>query len=227
MPRKRTADAQTMDFVLFAKGIIAGFVIAAPVGPVGILCAQRSLTRGFGAGVLAGAGAGIADTIFGALAAFGLTFIADFLLRNDFYLRLAGGLLLLVIGLHSLFKHIKITRSPPTVAGIAGDALSTFILTITNPITILTFSPVFLAVGAVVTEGDLAAAWTLILGVFVGSMLWWVLLCSLSALFRHKLSENALVIINRVSGCLIIFFGIVVLLSVTDLGDRLLKAAKL
>ena len=216
-----------MDLVLLAKGIIAGFVIAAPVGPVGILCAQRSLTRGFGIGVLAGTGAAVADTIFGALAAFGLTFIADFLLKNDMYLRIAGGVLLLGIGLHSLFKHIKVTRSPPTIAGVAGDALSTFILTITNPITILTFSPVFLAVGAVVSEGDLPAAWTLILGVFAGSMLWWILLCSLSSLFRRKLTENMLVIINRVSGGLIIFFGVIVLLSVTDIGSKLLATAKL
>jgi len=216
-----------MDLVLLAKGIIAGFVIAAPVGPVGILCAQRSLTRGFAMGVLAGTGAAVADTIFGALAAFGLTFIADFLLRNDMYLRIAGGILLLGIGLHSLFKHIKVTRSPPTIAGVAGDALSTFILTITNPITILTFSPVFLAVGAVVTEGDLPAAWTLILGVMAGSMLWWILLCALSSLFRRKLTDNTLVMINRVSGGLIIFFGVVVLISVTDLGSRLLASAKL
>jgi threonine/homoserine/homoserine lactone efflux protein len=214
------AHSDAMDIVLFFKGIIAGFVIAAPVGPVGILCAQRTLQRGIAHGVVAGMGAAAADTIFGALAAFGLTFIAEFLLSNEDYLRLAGGFLLFAIGVHSLVKKIKLESAPPTITGTAGDLLSTFILTITNPITILTFSPVFLFLGAVVSDGDLAGAWTLIAGVFGGSILWWVMLCTLTGSFRRKMTDNSLRVISRVSGGLIIFFSALVLFSLTDVGHR-------
>lgn len=214
------APSDAMEIILLFKGIIAGFVIAAPVGPVGILCAQRTLQRGMAHGVVAGTGAAVADTIFGALAAFGLTFIAEFLLRNEDYLRLAGGFLLLAIGAHSLIKKVKLESAPPTLTGTAGDLLSTFMLTITNPITILTFSPVFLFLGAVVSDGDLGGAWTLIVGVFGGSMLWWVMLCTLTGFFRRKMTDNSLRLISRVSGGLIIFFGFLVLFSLTDVGER-------
>lgn len=215
-----------MDPILFAKGIVAGFIIAAPVGPVGILCVQRTLSRGMGAGMIAGSGGALADTIFGAVAAFGLTFIADFLLRHEDWLRLIGGLMMLALGIHGFLKKVTVAASPPTVTGAFGDALSSFTLTVTNPITILTFSPVFLAVGAVVAPHDRPAAWTLILGVLAGSCLWWFILCALAGLFRRKLNDSRMRIIHRVSAGMILFFGVLVLLSVTALGQRLIAAAK-
>ncbi len=211
-----------MDFVLFAKGIIAGFVIAAPVGPVGILCAQRTLAKGIPAGLIAGSGAAIADTIFGAVAAFGLTFIAGLLIQIENWLRLGGGILLLILGLLTILKKISPSEEPKrSLTRTAGDFASTFVLTITNPMTILSFSPVFLAVGAIVPQGDLPRAWTLILGVLAGSSLWWLTLCALASLFRQKLSLSRMQIINRISGGLIIVFGLLVLASVTSLGKQL------
>lgn len=211
-----------MDFVLFAKGIIAGFVIAAPMGPVGVLCAQRTLAKGIAAGLIAGSGAAVADTIFGAVAAFGLTFIADLLLDIENWLRLCGGVLLLILGGLTLAKKVKPTEAPKrSLSRHAGDFASTFVLTITNPITILSFSPVFLAVGAIVPAGDLVRAWTLILGVLAGSTLWWLTLCALASLFRQRLSLSRMQIINRISGGLIVLFGLVVLASVTELGKQL------
>jgi threonine/homoserine/homoserine lactone efflux protein len=211
-----------MDFVLFAKGIIAGFVIAAPVGPVGILCAQRTLAKGIPAGLIAGSGAAIADTIFGAVAAFGLTFIADLLLSIENWLRLGGGILLLVLGGLTVIKKLTPSEEPRrSLTRTAGDFAATFVLAITNPVTILSFSPVFLAVGAIVPQGDLPRAWTLILGVFAGSSLWWLTLCALASLFRQKLSLARMQIINRISGGLIVVFGVLVLASVTSLGKQL------
>ena len=215
-----------MDIVLFIKGIVAGFIIAAPVGPVGILCVQRTLSHGFVIGLAPGVGGAVADTIFGAVAAFGLTFIADILIRHETEMRLGGGILLLILGIHGCLKKVSHVSAPPSVRGAAGDAISCFMLTITNPITILTFSPVFLAVGAVVAKDDQPAAWTLILGVLVGSCLWWVVLCLLASLFRKKLNSARMVLIHRVSAGLILFFGVIVLLSTTALGQRLLAAAK-
>jgi len=215
-----------MDLILFIKGVVAGFIIAAPVGPVGILCVQRTLSRGMQMGLAAGFGGAVADTIFGAVAAFGLTFVADVLLRHESGMRLGGGVLLLVLGLHGFLKHVTVAAAPPSVRGAAGDAVSAFILTITNPITMLTFSPVFLAVGAVVAQDDRPAAWTLILGVFAGSCLWWLMLCSLAELFRRKINSARMLIIHRVSAGMILFFGILVLLSTTALGQRIIDAAK-
>ncbi len=216
-----------MDLILFIKGIVAGFIIAAPVGPVGILCIQRTLSKGMLMGLAPGVGGAVADMIFGGVAAFGLTFIADFLLRHDQWMRLGGGLLLLILGMHGLLKqHSKMAPAPPSVSGAAGDAVSAFLLTVTNPMTILTFSPVFLAVGAVVPKDDRPAAWTLILGVMVGSCIWWVMLCALTELFRRRVNSTRLVIIHRVSAGLILFFGVVVLLSTTAIGQRIIAAAK-
>lgn len=215
-----------MDIVLFIKGIVAGFIIAAPVGPVGILCVQRTLSHGLVIGLAPGVGGAVADTIFGAVAAFGLTFIADVLIRNDTWMRLGGGVLLLILGIHGCLKRVSQESAPPSVRGAMGDAISAFMLTVTNPITILTFSPVFLAVGAVVAKDDRAAAWTLILGVLAGSCLWWLVLCLLASLFRKRLNASRMVIIHRVSAGLILFFGVLVLLSTTNIGQRLLDAAK-
>jgi len=215
-----------MDIFLFVKGIIAGFIIAAPVGPVGILCVQRTLSHGLAMGLAAGAGGAVADTIFGGVAAFGLTFVADILIQHETWMRLGGGVLLLGLGIHGCVKRVSLAAAPPSVRGAFGDGISSFILTITNPITILTFSPVFLAVGAVVAPNDVAAAWTLILGVLAGSCLWWLVLCLLAGAFRRRLNSARMVIIHRVSAGLILFFGVLVLLSTTSLGQRLIDAAK-
>jgi threonine/homoserine/homoserine lactone efflux protein len=123
-------------------------------------------------------------------------------------------------------KRVTVAAAPPSMRGAAGDGVSAFILTVTNPMTLLTFSPVFLAVGAVVPPDDRAAAWTLILGVFAGSCLWWVILCTLAELFRRKINSARILIIHRVSAGMILFFGILVLLSTTALGQRIIDAAK-
>jgi threonine/homoserine/homoserine lactone efflux protein len=215
-----------MDLTLLAKGLIAGFVIAAPVGAVGILCVQRTLSKNMLAGLIAGGGAAIGDTLFGAIAAFGLTFIAEFLQTYDNWLRLIGGLLLLGLGALTVFKKIEpIDREGPSLTRHAGDFVSTFVLTISNPATILAFTPVFATLNAVLPPGDPGSSWTLILGVFAGSALWWLILCSLSSLFRTKLNDARMQLINRISGILIMIFGLIVLLSVTELGAGMLGKA--
>jgi len=215
-----------VDFVLLAKGVIAGFVIAAPVGPVGILVAQRTLAKGIVAGMIAGGGAAVADTIFGAIAAFSITFVATFLTQVEQWLRLGGGILLLLIGALTLIRQVRVQASPRTTVGLSlGDFASTFTLTITNPATIASLVVVFPALGAIVPEGDLPRAWTLVLGVLAGSTMWWLTLSPLTSLFRTRLNESRMQLINRISGMVIIFFGVLVLISVTRLGEDLLDLA--
>ena len=215
-----------MDFILFAKGVIAGFVIAAPVGPVGIMVAQRTLSKGIPAGLIAGAGGALADTVFGAVAAFGITFVAAFLHEIEPSLRLGGGILLIFLGVLTALKPVRTEAKPHlSFTRSFGDFASTFVLTITNPATIASLVVVFPALGAIVPEGDLPRAWTLILGVFAGSTLWWVTLAALTSLFRTGLNEARMQRINRISGVAIVCFGVVVLVSVTRLGKLLLDLA--
>ena len=216
-----------MDLILFLKGIFVGFLIAAPVGPVGILCAHRTIGSGLKSGLSSGLGAATADTVFGGVAAFGLAFVADFLLANEVWLRLVGALLLFVIGIETLIRTVKTAPDPVPRHRFAADYASTFALTITNPITILSFAPVFVAAGAVVHDANLGGAWSLILGVLAGSALWWLTLCIGVSMFRAKVTDERMRWINTVSGSLIVFFGVLVLLSLTEGGRQLIGSPEL
>jgi len=208
--------------VLFLKGMFCGLVIAAPVGPVGILTVKRTLQTGLLVGLLSGLGAATADTIYGVVAAFGLHFVADFMLDHSHWLRLAGGALMIGVGLYELLGPPWETsrRRPLTVNSVAGWYGTTFLLTITNPITILSFGAVFMVAEAVVQVGHLSAAWTLIGGVFCGSALWFGSLAGFSRMFRHMIDVHGLRVVSRVSGVLVILFGVIVLLSLTPVARR-------
>ncbi len=214
-----------MDLILFLKGIGVGFVIAAPVGPVGLLCAHRTLHNGIASGLWSGFGAAVADAIFGVIAAFGLSFIAHLMLEHETWMRLGGGVILLVIGAVTITKHL--TATPETVIrhNPISDSVSTFVLTITNPITILSFAPVFAAADAVVAPGELVRAWTLIVGVFLGSALWWSVLCAGASVFRGAVSDENADWIGRISGVLIVVAGALVIISVTPWGRALFGIA--
>jgi len=212
-----------MEIILFFKGIFVGFLIAAPVGPVGILCAQRTLQISLLAGLVSGFGAALADTIFGAVAAFGLTFVARYLLENESLMRLIGGLLLVGIGVETMLKKPVQIQSDklPKAHRYAASFFRTFMLTITNPITIMAFGPVFVAANAVVEEGNLLQAWSLILGVFSGSALWFSMLCGGVHLGRHHINDRRMRWMNRISGIVIVFFGAMAVASLTPVGKQL------
>jgi threonine/homoserine/homoserine lactone efflux protein len=212
-----------MDVVLFLKGVFCGLVIAAPVGPVGILVVKRTLEIGFRAGLVSGLGAATADMMYGVVAAFGLHFVAGFLIDHSAWLRLVGGVLMIGLGVYELLKPPteKGRRKSFTVDRVAGWYGSTFVLTITNPITILSFGAVFVVADAVVAKGDVVAAWTLIGGVLSGSALWFTSLAGFSKLFHHAIDVQGLRLVSRVSGVLVIVFGIIVLLSLTEPARRI------
>jgi len=222
-PRGSWQASPGMEIILFFKGIFVGFLIAAPVGPVGILCAQRTLQIGLLAGLVSGLGAALADTIFGAVAAFGLTFVAQYLLENESLMRLIGGLLLVGIGVETMLKKPVTIQSDklPKAHRYAASFFRTFMLTITNPITIMAFGPVFVAANAVVEEGNMIQAWSLILGVFSGSALWFSMLCSGVHLGRHHLNDRRMRWMNRISGVVIVFFGAMAVASLTPVGKQI------
>jgi threonine/homoserine/homoserine lactone efflux protein len=203
-----------MDTVFFLKGLIIGFVIAAPVGPIGVLCARRTLLHGRRAGFFSGMGAATADAIYGFIAAFGLTFISEFLVDHQFSFRLVGGGLLLYLGIKALMaRPVKKADLRHSARHYAGMYTSTFFLTLTNPMTILSFAAVFAGFGLAGTTGSVLSAGILILGVYLGSAVWWLFLVGIFSIYRKRFEHHQLVWVNRVSGAIIAASGVLALLS--------------
>lgn len=205
-----------MDY-LFLRGVAVGFAIAAPVGPVGLLCIRRALADGRFAAWIAGLGAAVADTFYGAVAGLGLTLISDFLIEHRVALSLVGGIFLIVLGIHTARQRPTPWQTPNAKLGLMRDFTSSFVLTLTNPATILAFMAVFAAMGAVQVTEDMGDATLLIGGVFVGSALWWGVLSTLAGAVRHRFSELWLLWLNRGSGIVLVLFGLGVLASVVVL----------
>jgi len=190
------------------KGAAAGFAIAAPVGPIGLLCIRRTLKHGSLAGFVSGLGAAVADLIYGLLAVAGIGVLNAWLLHRSQWLSAAGGLFLIGLGIH-------IWREPP--AGESADARdlglvasfgSTFLLTLTNPMTIVSFAGLMAGLGAAASK---AAPFSLAVGVFLGSAAWWLVLSSTTALLRHRLSPASLRWVNRGAAALLIAFALITL----------------
>jgi threonine/homoserine/homoserine lactone efflux protein len=195
------------------KGLLIGFSIAAPVGPIGVLCIRRTLAEGRAFGLVSGLGAATADAVYGCIAGFGLTFAADFLVGQQHWLRLAGGAFLCWLGLRTLRTKQPNEAATAPGRGLLGAYASTFFLTITNPVTILSFAAIFAGLGLADSGGDYASAAVLVAGVFAGSAAWWLLLSGGVGLFRERINQRALQWINRISGAMIVAFGILALAS--------------
>jgi len=200
---------------LLLKSLVLGLSIAAPVGPIGILCIRRSLVDGRIAGLICGLGAASADALYGAVGAFALNGISAWLVRGRLWMTLAGSGFLLYLG-------VRIFRAPPpgpvgppgTTATATGSAtgayVSTFVLTLANPLTILSFAAAFAGMGAgVVGYGGVV---TMLVGVFVGSAIWWLMLTTVAGTARGRLSPPFFVAINRVSGVFLMGFGLYTLM---------------
>lgn len=201
-----------MDSTTFFKGLLIGFAIAAPVGPIGVLCIRRSLAEGRIYGFLSGLGAATADAVYGAIAAFGLTIISSFLVEQQQWLRLLGGLFLLYLGLRTFFATPANAELSPERETLLGAYGSTFFLTLTNPLTILSFAAIYSGLGLAGQSGGLAAG-VMVLGVFCGSAAWWFLLSFGAGLFTNRVTSRSLLWINRLSGVIITGFGVVALIS--------------
>lgn len=202
-----------MDLSYFFRGLVIGVSIAAPVGPIGVLCIRRTLAEGRTAGFVSGMGAATADALYGFIAAFGLTFVSGFLISQQSWIRLIGGLFLLYLGLKTLRAPVADQPAQAEGRGLLGDYASTFLLTLTNPMTILSFAAVFAGLGVGAAKNDYLGAAVTVLGVFLGSALWWLTLSGLVSLFRQRLGPNVLLWVNRISGLLIIGFGVAALVA--------------
>jgi threonine/homoserine/homoserine lactone efflux protein len=205
-----------MDLTLLGRGLVLGFTIAAAVGPISLLCIRRTLAEGRKVGLASGLGVATADGTYGAIAAFGLTAVTDVLLDWRRALAVVGGLFLLWLAWRTL-RSVPDAASVPGLepparrSGLPGAYLSTLALTLTNPMTILSFAALFVGLG--VTGGDVLGATLLTLGVFLGSASWWVVLVTVVGAFRSRITVRGLRWVNIVSGLLIGAFAIIALLS--------------
>lgn len=198
-------------FDLLLKGIAMGFAIAAPIGPIGILCIRKTVQFGKASGFCSGLGAAAADACYGSIAAFGLTFLSTQLEAWSKELKLIGGLFLLYLSWNS-FRNKPLERALGLhKMGLVKDFIETFFLTLANPMTILCYLAVFAGVGIKDVQGSSVL---LVIGIFLGSALWFLLLSEGVGLLRKKLSGNMMTWINRTASCLIAGFGIWVLATI-------------
>jgi threonine/homoserine/homoserine lactone efflux protein len=195
---------------LFLEGVAIGFAVAAPVGPIGVLCIRRTLAEGRASGFVSGLGAATADAAYSSVAALGLTFVTGLLVGAAAWLRLFGGVFLVFLGVRTFLSRPDVRPAAAGRGGLLGAYASTFGLTLANPSTILSFAAIFtgLAAGSM---GDALYAMSLVLGVFCGSTLWWFVLSGATSLFRAKLSAGGLRWVNRISGVVLAGFGVITL----------------
>jgi threonine/homoserine/homoserine lactone efflux protein len=196
-----------MEPIFFLKGLIIGFAMAVPIGPVGVLCVRKTLAEGHSRGLTIGLGAATADSLYASIATFGLTFISDLIASQHLWLSLAGGGLLLFLGIKTFRSKRKDSIITFEKKGLLGSYVSAFLLVLTNPVTIFAFVAVF-AVFGLGHKLEIISACALVLGVFAGSCLWFLTLGYIATLFRKKLDASGLRWVNRVSGILIILSGI-------------------
>jgi len=200
--------------ILFCKGILIGFAIAAPVGAVGILCIRRTLSNHKLLATLTGMGSACADMFYGTVAAFSLAGITDFITKHEFYLKLFGGILIAWIGF-AIIKHPS-RKKTEEIEGIDSPLhafTSAFVLTLSNPITLIVFAAAFTAMGVAPIYQSFTQASFLVAGVFIGASFWWIFLITTIYLLRHRLSEAQLLWINHFSGVILIGFSVYILLS--------------
>ena len=206
---------------LLIEGVLIGFVVAVPVGPLGLFCINRALATGALCGLFSGLGVATADALAAGLAALGVSLISGFLTDHQVFLRFAGGIFLCYLGVK--IYQTKPTQQTPTgdVNGLLSAYVTTFLLTFSNPVTILSFIAIYAGWQVESLSGHYLAAAVLTLGVFLGSTLWWVALFVGLTAFRDKFTLNAVGWIHRVSGALITGFGVAVLLSLSPLRQAL------
>jgi threonine/homoserine/homoserine lactone efflux protein len=210
---------------VFVKGLIVGFALAAPVGPIAALCVQRTIARRWIAGFVSGLGAAVADALYGLVAAFGATFVSEFLINEHEWLQRIGGAILILLGLRLILKRVAPREAPANAnanaanangesngRGLTGYFFATLVLTLTNPMTFVAFAAIFATMGLGATRGHSILTLELVLGVFAGSALWWTILTGLAHAVRHHFDFRKLTVVNRATGVFVIGVGVVYLL---------------
>jgi threonine/homoserine/homoserine lactone efflux protein len=206
-----------MNIEFFSRGLLIGLSIAMVVGPMSVLVIRRTLAEGRLAGLISGLGVAAGDTIYGALGGFGLTFITGFLINGQFWLRLVGGGFLIYLGLKTLVSRPAEKAARAAGKDLPGYFIAMLLLTLTNPLTIISFAGIMAGLGIGSASGNYLSAAILVAGVTVGSASWWLILTTAISLFRNKITPGGMAWINRLSGLIILGFGLLALASLMQL----------
>lgn len=204
-----------MDILFIIKGIIIGILASIPLGPVGVVCIQRTLNRGRYAGFASGLGAAIADTVFAIIAVLGLSFIINFVEEHQLYFKIIGGMFLIYLG-YRIFNTnpvIQIRKQRRNKNNLFEDFLSVFLLTLTNPLAVFLFLAVFASLGILAEELNYYVAFYIVLGITIGAALYWFTFSSIINAFRKKFRLKSLWWINKISGLSILLFGLAAIVS--------------
>ena len=202
-------------------GMVMGLVVAVPVGPLGLLCITRALAQGPTYGLFSGLGVATADALAAGIAALGITLISGFLSEYQLALRLVGGAFLCYFG-YKIYSSEPVAQAPiKNINSLLGAYVTTFFLTFSNPLTILSFVAIYAGWHVPSLDGRYIAAATLTAGVFAGSALWWIALFIALTTFHGRFNLRFLFWVHRVSGAIIAVFGVIVLLSLSPLSRSL------
>lgn len=202
-----------METILFIHGIIIGIALAAPVGPIALICVRRALAKGKMHGIISGMGVATADLIYAAVTAFGFALIAEFLLARQWFFRLFGGIALIAVGIRIFLQVPPEITIQQEQSSYFKDFASMFALAIANPLTILFFTIIIPAFGVVISGDSIISPAIFVAGVFLGEAVWWIFLCGTLGAVRSYLNSTHLHLINRLSGMIIAGFGVVMILS--------------
>ncbi|MBN1532901.1 MAG: LysE family transporter [Spirochaetes bacterium] len=201
------------NLTLLVKGLLIGFFTAVPIGPIGIMCIQQSISCGKRQGFISGLGAATADMLFGSIAIFGVTMISDFLMDNNLIIRATGGVMLLVIGTRIMMGRQENRPSEVKRDNMFQSYLTMLLLTLTNPMTILAYMTILALFNIVSTDRGPLSSSLLVTGIFFGSALWFSLLTVLAHVLKSRLTEKALIRLNRALGALLLIFGVFLLIN--------------
>ena len=205
-----------MGIELFLKGILIGLMVSIPLGPIGVLCVQRTLNKGRRSGFISGLGAASADTIFSLIAGLGVTFIIAFVQVHHVYFQIIGGIVVMWLGIHIFYtnpvRQLRLQRLNRNK--LSQDFLSVFLLTITNPMAIFFFLAIFAGINIAAGPMHLLPLGAMVAGVFAGAVSWWFLLSTLVNVFRHRFRLRIIWWMNKVAGVIIFALGIAAILSI-------------
>lgn len=205
-----------MFLMLLLKGILIGFLVSIPLGPIGILVIQRTVNKSRLAGLMSGMGAALSDTLYAVVAGFSLTFIIDFIRENELLFQAFGALVVLVLGIHIFFKNPVTDLRRNRLKGNTHfqDIISSFLVTISNPLTVFVFLAVFTSSGVAINMEKPYHSFFVILGIFSGAFIWWFSLSGIVSLVKHKINLRILWWINKAAGIIIVLFVLITIIFV-------------
>jgi threonine/homoserine/homoserine lactone efflux protein len=209
-----------MFLTLIVKGILIGFLVSIPLGPIGVLVIQRTVNKSRVAGLMSGMGAALSDTLYAIIAGFSLTYIVDFIRQYELLFQSIGALVVMALGIHIFFKNPTTDLRRSRLRGNTHfkDIISTFIVTFSNPLSVFVFLAIFTSSGVAVNLEHSYHSFFVILGIFTGAFIWWFSLSGIVSLFRHKISLRVLWWINKTAGAIICIFALVTVIVLLEKG---------